>query len=417
MTKSVLGIIMAGGKGTRLYPLTRDRAKPAVPFGGKYRIIDFVLSNFVNSGIYSIYVLTQFKSQSLVEHLKHGWQFGSLLKNHFITHVPAQMRMGDSWYKGTADAIYQNIHLIERTMPDIVAIFGADHIYRMDISQMLNFHIEKNADVTVSAITVNKEESHKFGCLEIDNDWRIKKFHEKPEVPVTMPEDPDKCLASMGNYIFNTDILLEELKHDAGRETEHDFGRSILPDSCDKLNVYAYDFKSNKIPGSIEGEESEANDYWRDVGAIDDYYEANMELKSISPKFNLYNERWPLRTAELSSAPVKFAFNDDERRGMAVDSIISAGTILSGCKVSDSVLGRNIKINSFSEVTESILFDKVEIGRNCKIKRAIIDKHVKIPPKTTIGYDLEKDRKFYHVTDSGIVVIPRSHPRINLRDS
>lgn len=404
----VLGLIMAGGKGVRLYPLTRDRAKPAVPFGGKYRIIDFVLSNFVNSGIYSIYVLTQFKSQSLVEHLKVGWQFGSLLNDHFITHVPAQMRVGDSWYKGTADSIYQNIHMIERTMPEIVAIFGADHIYRMDIRQMIEFHKRRKADVTVAAIAVDKSEAHKFGCLEIDADWRIRKFHEKPEMPVVMPNDPEKSLVSMGNYIFNTEILLNELRSDARKDSDHDFGKSILPDSCNKLNVYAYDFRENKIPGAIKDNESI---YWRDVGSIEDYYDANMDLKSISPQFNLYNEKWPLKTAEISAPPAKFAFNDDDRRGMAVDSIISCGTILSGCKVSDSVLGRFIKINSYSEVKESIIFDRVEIGRYCKIRRAIIDKHVKIPPKTTIGYDLEKDRKFYHVTDSGIVVIPRCQPR------
>ncbi len=405
MKKSVLALIMAGGKGTRLYPLTKDRAKPAVPFGGKYRIIDFVLSNLVNSGIFSIYVLTQFKSQSLAEHLKEGWQFGSLLRNQFITLVPAQMRIGESWYKGTADSIYQNIHLIERVMPDYIAIFGADHIYRMDVSQMITFHEKKNADVTVSALSVDKEESHKFGCLEVDKKQRIKKFHEKPGVPVTTPGNPDKCLISMGNYIFNTKILLEELERDAEINTDHDFGKTILPNICQKMNVFAYDFKMNQIPGSITPEE---NSYWKDVGSIDDFFEANMDLKSISPYFNLYNERWPLRTAELSSPPAKFVFNDEDRRGMAVDSIISEGTILSGSKVYDSVLGRHIKINSYCDIKNSIIFDKVEIGRGCKIQRTIIDKYVKIPPKTIIGYDLEKDRKLYHVTESGIVVIPRS---------
>lgn len=414
MKKSVLAIIMAGGKGTRLYPLTKDRAKPAVPFGGKYRIIDFVLSNLVNSGICSIYVLTQFKSQSLLEHLKDGWQFGSLLKNQFITLVPAQMRVGESWYKGTADAIYQNIHLIERAMPDYIAIFGADHIYRMDISQMIAFHEKKKADATVSAICVNKEESHKFGCLEINEQCGIKKFHEKPEVPVTIPSDPDKCMVSMGNYIFNTKILLEELKRDAPKNTAHDFGRTIFPDICQRMSVFAYDFGMNRIPGPITQEES---DYWKDVGSIDDYYEANMDLKSISPKFNLYNDRWPLRTAEFSSPPAKFAFNDEGRRGMAVDSIISEGTILSGSQVYDSVLGRHIKVNSFSHIKDSIIFDNVQIGRECKIQRAIIDKNVKIRANTVIGYDLVKDRELYHVTDSGIVVIPRSHPRINLSDT
>ncbi len=411
--KGVLGLIMAGGKGTRLYPLTKDRAKPAVPFGGKYRIIDFVLNNFVNSSIYSIYVLTQFKSQSLVEHLKDGWQFGSLLKNQFITHVPAQMRVGESWYKGTADAIYQNLYLIETAMPEFVAIFGADHIYKMDISQMIAYHKEKGADVTVSAIGVDKKESHKFGCLEIENDWRIIKFHEKPRIPVTIPQDQDMCLASMGNYIFNTKVLLDLLRKDAKKDSKHDFGHSILPDACKTMNVFAYDFRRNKVPGSLTDVE---NDYWRDVGNIRDYYDANMDLKSISPKFNLYNEGWPLRTAERSLPPAKFAFNDDDRRGMAVDSIISGGTILSGSKVSDSVLGRHIKVNSYCDIKDSIIFDDVEIGRHCKIRRAIIDKNVKIPPKTTIGYDLEKDRKMYILADGDIVVVPRGQPRMNLGD-
>lgn len=413
MKKSVLALIMAGGKGTRLYPLTKDRAKPAVPFGGKYRVIDFILSNLVNSGICSIYVLTQFKSQSLVEHLKNGWQFGSLLRNQFITLVPAQMRVNESWYKGTADSIYQNIHLIERIMPDYVAIFGADHIYRMDVSQMIEFHQRKNADATISALCVDKEESCKFGCLEIDDKRRVKQFHEKPEYPVTIPGDPGKCLVSMGNYIFNTRILLEELKSDAGMNTDHDFGRTILPDICHRMNVFAYDFGLNQVPGSITQEES---NYWRDVGDIDDFFEANMDLKNISPKFNLYNYRWPIRTAELCSPPVKFAFNDDDRRGMAVDSIISEGTILSGSRVYDSVLGRNIKVNSYCDIRDSILFDKVEIGRECKIRRAIIDKYVHIPAKTVIGYDLEKDKQLYHVTKSGIVVIPRREQRENLND-
>ncbi len=413
MKKSVLALIMAGGKGTRLYPLTKDRAKPAVPFGGKYRIIDFILSNLVNSGICSIYVLTQFKSQSLVEHLENGWQFGSLLRNQFITLVPAQMRVGESWYKGTADSIYQNIHLIERAMPDYVAIFGADHIYRMDVSQMITFHEKKNADATVSALCIDKEESYKFGCLEIDEDWKVKQFYEKPKVPVTIPNDPGKCLVSMGNYIFNTEVLLEELKSDAVMNTDHDFGRTILPDICHRMKVFAYDFGLNRVPGSVTQAE---RDYWKDVGDINDYFEANMDLKSISPDFNLYNDQWPLRTAELSSPPVKFAFNDDGRRGMAVDSIISEGTILSGSKVYDSVLGRNIKVNSYCDIRESILFDKVEIGRGCKIRRAIIDKHVKIPANTVIGYDQEKDKQLYHVTKNGIVVIPRKEQSLNLND-
>ncbi len=322
MRLRVLGIVLAGGKGTRLYPLTKERAKPAVPFGGKYRIVDFVLSNFINSGIYSIYVLTQFKSQSLLQHLSEGWQFGGLLKNNFIIPVPAQMRTpGETWYQGTADAIYQNINLVEQSDPHVVAIFGADHIYRMNITSMIEFHLEKRAQVTVAAIPVPKEEAAQFGVIEVAADGRIIGFHEKRADAPTIPGDPTRVFASMGNYIFSTRTLLREIHDDAGNtKSSHDFGRDILPAMVDRAEMFAYDFQTNQIPG----EPPDQLAYWRDVGTIDAYYEANMDLRSVRPALNLYNREWPLRTAGYPDPPAKFTFDEEDRRGQAIDSVVSS---------------------------------------------------------------------------------------------
>ena len=317
MRLRVLGIVLAGGKGTRLYPLTKERAKPAVPFGGKYRIVDFVLSNFINSGIYSIYVLTQFKSQSLLQHLSEGWQFGSLLKNQFIIPVPAQMRTPEeTWYQGTADAIYQNVNLIEQADPHVVAIFGADHIYRMNVTSMIEFHEVKRAHVTVAAIPVPKEQATEFGVIEAAPDGRIIGFHEKSPNPPTIPGDPSRCYASMGNYVFSTRSLLRELYDDAANpDSSHDFGRDILPSLVGRSEMFAYDFQTNQIPGEPAG----ATVYWRDVGTIDAYYEANIDLRAVSPALNLYNREWPLRTVSYPDAPAKFTFDDEDRRGQAID--------------------------------------------------------------------------------------------------
>lgn len=402
MKIKVLAMIMAGGTGTRLMPLTRERAKPAVPFGGKYRIIDFVLSNMINSGIYSIYVLTQYKSQSLLNHLKDGWQFTNLLKDQFIIPVPAQMRSGEVWYQGTADAIYQNINLIENCNPDVVAIFGGDHVFRMDVAEMIEYHQAKNAAVTVAALPMPVSEARQFGVIEVNDSWRIVGFQEKPEKPHSIPGHPDQILASMGNYIFDTPILLHELYMDATRtESDHDFGRTLLPDLCRRRPVYAYDFYSNKITG----EPAEKSNYWRDVGTIDAYYAANMDLKAIDPSLNLYNPKWPLRTANYNDPPAKFAFDEDGRRGTALDSIISEGCIISGGTVRNSVLGRNVFVHSWAKVDNSIIMDRVDIGRNTSIRNAIIDKNVRIPPHSEIGFDPELDRNKYLVTDSGIVVV------------
>jgi glucose-1-phosphate adenylyltransferase len=377
----VLGIVLAGGKGTRLAPLTNERAKPAVPFGGKYRIVDFVLSNFINSGIYSIYVLTQFRSQSLLQHLSEGWQFGSLLKNQFVIPVPAQMRSEDeTWYQGTADAIYQNINLVEQADPHVVAIFGGDHIYRMNIASMIEYHVEKRAEVTVAAIPTPKKHAAEFGVIEADDDDRILAFHEKnPDAP-TMPADGEQVFASMGNYIFSTRALLDLLRQDAKNPTSHhDFGKDILPTLAGNGRMYAYNFQTNRIPG----EPADSVPYWRDVGTIDAYYEANMDLRYVSPALNLYNREWPLRS-----------------------------TILSGGVVRNSVLGRGVRVHAGALVEDCVIMDNCDIGRRAKVRGAILDKNVRVLEDSLIGYDLEADRaRGYHITDSGLVVIAgeRSH--------
>jgi glucose-1-phosphate adenylyltransferase len=399
----VLAFVLAGGKGTRLFPLTKERAKPAVPFGGRYRIIDFVLSNLVNSGIYSIYVLVQFKSQSLLQHLREGWESASLLRNNFIIPVPAQMRsQGEDWYRGTADSIYQNMNLIEQADPHIVVIFGADHIYRMNIREMIEYHVDKGAQVTVSAIPVEKEQASEFGVVETNEDGAIIGFHEKkPDAP-TMPGDPNRVYASMGNYIFSTKLLVEELLADGPREdSSHDFGRDILPRLIGRADMYAYDFQTNRIPGDPQG----APVYWRDVGTLDAYFEASMDLRSVSPELNLYNRQWPLRTAGYFDPPAKFIFDYDGRRGQALNSIVSGGAILSGGIVRGSVIGRGVRIHSNAYVEDSIIFDNCDIGRRSRVRRAILDKNVRVPEDAEIGYDLDRDRELYHVTDTGIVVV------------
>ncbi len=399
----VLGIVLAGGKGTRLYPLTKERAKPAVPFGGKYRIIDFVLSNFINSGIYSLYVLTQFRSQSLLQHLSEGWQFGSMLKSQFIIPVPAQMRsQGETWYQGTADAIYQNINLVEQSDPHLVAIFGGDHIYRMNIASMAEFHVQKGADVTVAAIPVHKKHAFEFGVIEAAEDGHVLAFHEKRADAPTMPGDGERVYASMGNYIFSTRTLLRLLHEDAAEtESNHDFGRDILPKLAGKAEIYAYDYQTNRIPG----EPPDDVPYWRDVGTIDAYYEANMDLRSVSPALNLYNREWPVRTTSYPDPPAKFTFDEENRRGQAIDSIVSGGCILSGGTVRNSVMGRGVRVHSGAIVEDCVILDNCDIGRRAKIRRAVLDKNVRVPEEAIIGYDLERDRINHHVTESGIVVI------------
>jgi glucose-1-phosphate adenylyltransferase len=404
----VLGIVLAGGKGTRLFPLTQERAKPAVPFGGKYRIIDFVLSNFVNSGIHSIYVLTQFRSQSLLQHLSEGWQFGGMLKSHFIINVPAQMRSeNESWYLGTADAIFQNINLVEQSDPHLVAIFGGDHIYRMNVASMIDFHLAKQADVTVAAIPVAKEHAREFGVIEVDNEGRIMAFHEKKADAPTMPGDSKRVYASMGNYIFSTRALVDLLKSDAADPaSHHDFGMNILPKLAGKAPMFAYNFEVNRIPGEAE----DSAPYWRDVGTIDAFYDANMDLNDVKPDLNLYNREWPVRSTSYPDPPAKFVFDEDQRRGLAIDSIVSGGCILSGGVVRKSVLGRGVHVHTGALVEGCVIMDNCDIGRRAKLRRAILDKNVRIPEDATVGYDLDADRaRGWYVTDSGIVVIGKQH--------
>ena len=401
----VLGVVLAGGRGERLYPLTEHRAKPAVPFGGRYRIIDFVLSNFVNSGILSIYVLTQFKAQSLLEHLDRGWRTADFLGEHFVTPVPAQMRSGKEWYQGTADSVYQNSYLLQRHSPKLVAVFGADHIYRMNVRQMIDEHHKKSADVTVAALPVKIEEATQFGVMAVDADWRIIGFDEKPKNPKSIPGEPNYALASMGNYLFDTEILIDALHADANKPSStRDFGRDVLPELIQRKRVYAYDFRKSRVPSPSKGEEPS---YWRDLGTLDAYYEASMDLCSIDPSFNLYNRSWPLRTVGYADPPAKFVFDWKDRQGMALNSVVAEGTIISGSDVRNCVVGRNVRIHSFSHIEDSVIMDWVEIGRNCRIRHAIIDKANMIPAGTEIGYDADKDREHYTVSPSGVVVLPR----------
>lgn len=405
MSGRTLAMVLAGGAGTRLDPLTRERAKPAVPFGGRYRIIDFCLSNFVNSGIYKVKVLTQYKSDSLNNHISRTWRMTAFL-GHYCETVPAQMRTGGDWYRGSADAIWQNLNLITDESPDTVFVFGADHVYQMDVQQMLDFHHEKKADCTVAVLPVPIEQGSEFGILDVAADGEVKNFIEKPKNPPPMPGDPTRCLASMGNYIFNTDTLVREVSEDAKVDSSaHDFGKSILASLNKRARVYAYDFLTNEVPGLGQRERG----YWRDVGTLDAYFESNMDLIAVEPIFNLYNSQWPIMAASSSLPPAKFVFGDvvAKRIGRALDSLVSEGCIISGGLVNRSVLSPRVRVNSWAEVHESILMENVEIGRHCEIRRAIIDKNVTIPPGTKIGVDLEADRKRFQVTESGIVVIPK----------
>ena len=405
MSGRTLAMVLAGGAGTRLDPLTRERAKPAVPFGGRYRIIDFCLSNFVNSGIYKVKVLTQYKSDSLNNHISRTWRMTAFL-GHFCETVPAQMRTGGDWYRGSADAIWQNLNLITDESPDTVFVFGADHVYQMDVQQMLDFHHARKADCTVAVLPVPIEQGSEFGILDVAADGEVKNFVEKPKNPPPMPGDPTRCLASMGNYIFNTDTLVREVSEDSKIDgSAHDFGKSILATLNKRARVYAYDFLTNEVPGLGQRERG----YWRDVGTLDAYFESNMDLIAVEPIFNLYNSKWPIMAASSSLPPAKFVFGDvvQKRIGRALDSLVSEGCIISGGLVNRSVLSPRVRVNSWAEVHDSILMENVEIGRHCEIRRAIIDKNVTIPPGTKIGVDLEADRKRFQVTESGIVVIPK----------
>ncbi len=407
MYKKVLTFILAGGVGSRLFPLTAERTKPAVPFGGKYRIIDFTLSNCLNSGFKKIYVLTQYKSLSLSGHLRRGWYIFSPEIDEFIVPIPPQMRINKEWYQGTADAIYQNLNLIDDSLikPEYIVILSGDHIYKMDYTKILEFHISKNADLTISGIEVSKKEAPLFGIMDIDKNSKVKNFEEKPEKPKTIPGKSDKSLASMGIYVFSTKILEEVLIEDANDKTsDHDFGKNIIPKMIKNCSVYSYPFNKNR-------EGTGDADYWRDVGTIDAYFESNMDLAYVEPKFNLYENQWPIRTYNVQAPPAKFVFANirEERVGQALDSIICDGVIISGGKVENSILSPKVRVNSFSYVKDSILFNGVNVGRKARLKKVIVDKDVEIPQGEEIGFNLNKDKKRFTVTENGVVVIPKGY--------
>jgi len=399
--QETLTVILAGGQGERLYPLTKHRAKPAVPFGGIYRIIDFALSNCINSQLKRICVLTQYKSDSLDRHIRLGWNIFHYDRGEFISTIPPQFRASEKWYQGTADAVYQNIYTIEREDPEYVLILCGDHIYKMDYSELLEFHASTGADVTVSTVEVPRRAACHLGVLQIDSNRRIVGFEEKPPCPRGMPSNPEMVLASMGIYVFNTKVLIQALLEDAAKDTSHDFGRNIIPDLIGDRNVYAFNFNDLNRKQAT---------YWRDVGALDAYFDANMDLTAVDPQFNLYDKEWPIRTYVRSYPPAKMVFDleHEGRVGVAVNSIISQGAIISGGRVRNSILSPEVRINSYSQVEDCILMHGVDVGRRARLKRVIIDKNVRIPPGVEIGWNLEEDRRRFTVTDSGIVVIPRN---------
>ncbi|MSR32316.1 MAG: glucose-1-phosphate adenylyltransferase [Gemmataceae bacterium] len=404
--KQVLTLILAGGKGTRLEPLTRDRAKPAVPFGGLYRIIDFPLSNCLNSNLRKVLVLTQYKARSLDRHLQHGWSFLSSQLDEYVEILPPQQRIDENWYKGTADAIYQNIYVIEKADPKYVLILAGDHIYKMDYSDMLRSHQERGADLTIGCIQVPSREADQFGIMGVDNGGRVTSFVEKPQHPLEIPEQPGMALASMGIYVFTASAMYELLFDDAAKaDSNHDFGKNIIPKIVNSHKVYAHRFLDKN---------RKAMPYWRDVGTLDAYYQANMDLVGIDPVLNLYDREWPIRTNQQQFPPPKFVFNDqghrgDVRRGEALDSLVCQGSIISGGSVTRSILSPCVRVNSFATVEDSILFEGVNVGRHCRIRKAIIDKNVDIPPGTRIGFDIHEDRaRGFSITENGVVVIPKA---------
>ena len=400
--KDTLGVLLAGGAGERLYPLTRDRAKPAVTFGGIYRIIDITLSNCLNSELRRVYILTQYKALSLNRHIREGWNIFGREVGEFIEVLPPMRRVSDQWYQGTADAVYQNIYSIGSDQPKYVLILQGDHVYKMDYGKMLNQHLDSAADITLATIQVDLDQTRHFGIVAVDSDGRVNGFEEKPKVTQLRSHlNPNKVNASMGVYLFNADVLIPVLLKDAeNSQSSHDFGKDILPKTIDDYRVYAYDF--------VDENKKEAL-YWRDVGTLEAYYEANMDVVSVSPIFNLYDEEWPIRTHQRQYPPAKFVFAEAGRTGSALDSIVSNGCIVSGGMVKNSVLSPDVRINSYSEVDQSILFSHVSVGRRCHIRRAILDRDVHIPEGTTIGYDTEADRQRYFVTESGITVVTRDY--------
>jgi glucose-1-phosphate adenylyltransferase len=400
--RGVLGMVLAGGAGKRLWPLTADRAKPAVPFGGIYRLVDFVLSNLVNADYLRIVVLTQYKSHSLDRHISLTWRMSTLLGN-YVTPVPAQQRLGPRWFQGSADAIYQSLNLVYDEQPAHVVVFGADHVYRMDPRQMVDQHIASGAGVTVAGIRVPRDQAHAFGVIDTRDGRRIHAFLEKPKDPPGLPDDPSSSFVSMGNYVFTTDVLLDAVRKDAYDEgSVHDMGGNVIPMLVANGDAQVYDFDDNKIPGVTERDHG----YWRDVGTLEAYYDAQMDLVSVTPVFNLYNRQWPILTQNPPLPPAKFVHEEPGRTGHAIDSLVSSGCIVSGGEVRRSVLSPGVNVHSRAEVEGSVLMNGVDVGQGAVVRRAIIDKGVIVPPGTTIGVDHERDRaRGLHISDGGIVVV------------
>jgi glucose-1-phosphate adenylyltransferase len=400
---SVLAFVMAGGEGSRLHPLTGERSKPSVPFGARYRIIDFVLSNLINSGIHSIYLLVQYKSQSLIEHVRQAWVLSPIISDQFVTIVPPQMREGQEGFQGTADAVYQNLNLIhQRHGTDLVCVFGADHLYRMDVRQMVDFHLKQNADVSIAALPVPIEQASAFGVIATEDGGRVREFLEKPKQPPAMPGRATHSFASMGNYLFNADVLCDTLDT-AHENNENDFGRNVLPRMLKTNRVFAYDFAQNQVPGVRPYEE---HAYWRDVGTIDAYFEAHQDVIGLEPRFNVFNPRWPIYSASYQGPAAKVI------SGEIVNSIIAGGTTVNGARMRDSILRREVMLEPDVELDNCIVMDYVLIKRGSRLKRAIVDRFNVIPESTIIGYDAMADRKRYSVTESGITIVPRGKRKL-----
>lgn len=397
LTRNAVAIILAGGRGSRLHNLTNWRSKPAVPFGGKFRIVDFPLSNCINSGIRRVAVVTQYKSHSLIRHVQHGWGFLRAELGEFVELLPAQQRIETSWYTGTADAVYQNLDIIRRHKPGHIVILAGDHVYKMDYGPMLAYHVEKMADMTVGCLEVPLEQATAFGVMSADAGGRVLRFKEKPAKPECMPGKPDIALASMGIYIFNPEFLYEQIIKDADTSgSSHDFGKDIIPSIIERYRVFAYPFRNNQTG---------AQAYWRDVGTVDSFWEANLELIGVTPELNLYDTDWPIWTYQEQLPPAKFVFDDENRRGMAVDSMVSGGCIISGAVVRHSLLFSNVVINAYSSVEDAVILPNVTIGQHCRLKKVILDKGVHVPDGTVIGEDHELDAKRFFVSPGGVVLV------------
>ena len=401
IARNTFGIVLAGGRGSRLMQLTDWRSKPAVPFGGKFRIVDFTLSNCVNSGIRRIGVATQYKAQSLIQHLQRGWSFLDGRFHEFIDILPAQQQLGEDWYRGTADAVFQNLDLIRRNRPKHVLVLSGDHIYKMNYARMLAEHAERQADFSVACIDVPRLEATEFGVMQVDDQQRVAAFVEKPKDPPAIPGRPDRALASMGVYVFNADFLYEQLIRDHDDpKSSHDFGKDLIPHCVDRYRVFAHNFADSCV-----GMDESRIPYWRDAGTIDAYWEANMELTKVTPELNLYDDDWPIWTHQEQLPPAKFVFDDDGRRGMAVDSLVSGGDIISGALVRHSLLFSRVHVHSYAEIEDSVILPDVHIGRRARLRRVVMDKHCRVPDGVTIGYDIEADRKRFHVSENGIALV------------